>query len=88
MKNIKSTNKARTTNSNEGYGLGSSKDGCDSKRKPLTAWAVEIDGEIYPDNIVSTRAYARSIRNNVAGVYGSDAKASVRKVMIVAVSGR
>ena len=101
MKNIKSTknvNKATTATSNEGYGLGSNKDGWDgitsegdgyaSKRKPLTAWAVEIDGEICPDNIVSTRAYARSIRNNVAGVYGSDAKASVRKVMIVAVSGR
>ena len=101
MKNIKSTknaNKAITTTSNEGYGLGSSKDGWDgitsegdgiaSKRKPLTAWALEIDGEICPNNIVSTRAYARSWRNDVAEVYGSDAKVSVRKVVIVAVSGR
>ena len=98
MKNIKSTNKARTTNSNEGYGLGSSKEGWDgitsegdgyaSKRKPLTAWALEIDGEICPNDIVRTRSFARSWRNEVAEVYGSDAKVSVRKVVITQVAGR
>ena len=101
MKNTKSTknaNKATTATKNEGYGLGSSKDGWDgitsegdgyaSKRKPLTAWAVEIDGAISPSFIVSTRAYARSIRNDTAEVYGSDAKVSVRKVMITPIKGR
>lgn len=110
MKNIKSTknaNKAITATSNEGYCLGSSKDGWDgitsegdglgsskdgdgyeSKRKPLTAWAVEIDGEISPYDVVGTRAFARSMRNDIAGVYGSEAKVSVRKVMITQIKGR
>ena len=102
MKNIKSTknaNKAITTTSNEGYGLGSSKDGWDgitsegdgiaSKRKPLTAWAVEVDGEISPCDIVSTRSFARTIRNDIAySLDGCPAKVSVRKVMITPIKGR
>ena len=101
MKNIKSTknaNKAITTTSNEGYGLGSSKDGWDgitsegdgyaSKRKPLTAWALEINGEIDTTDIYSTRARARAVRNDFAEFYGDDAKASVRKVLITSVKGR
>lgn len=104
MKNIKSTNntnKATTsiaTTSNEGYGLGSSKDGWDgitsegdgyaSKRKPLTAWAVEIDGEIDTTEIYSTRARARAERNGFSEIYGDDAKSSVRKVLITSVKGR
>lgn len=56
--------------------------------KALTAWVVEIDGKIYPNDIVGTRAYARSIRNDVAEAYGSGAKVSVRKVVITQVKGR
>ena len=56
--------------------------------KALTAWALEIDGEICPNDIVRTRSFARSWRNEVAEVYGSDAKVSVRKVLIVPVAGR
>ena len=99
MKNTKSTNKAITTTSNEGYCLGSSKDGWDgitsegdgiaSKHKPLTAWAVEIDGEISPCDIVSTRSFAREVRNDIAySLDGYPAKVSVRKVMITPIKGR
>lgn len=99
MKNVKSTNKARTTTNNEGYGLGSSKEGWDgitsegdgyaSKRKPLTAWAVEIDGEISPCDIVSTRSFAREVRKDIAySLDGYPAKVSVRKVMITPIKGR
>ena len=98
MKNIKSTNKAITTTSNEGYGLGSSKDGWDgitsegngiaSKHMPLTAWAVEINGEIDPRDIFPARMWARNMRNDYAGYSPRDAKVSVRKVMITKVAGR
>lgn len=98
MKNIKSTKNANKATSNEGYGLGSSKDGWDgitsegdgyeSKRKPLTAWAVEIDGEIGATDIRPTRAWARADRSDFAEFYGSDAKVSVRKVMITLIKGR
>ena len=98
MKNIKNTNKAITTTSNEGYGLGSSKDGWDGitsevdgiafKHKPLTAWAVEVDGEIDPQKIRSTRALARNARDNLAETYGRTISLSVRKVLIVPIAGR
>ena len=98
MKNIKSTNKAITATSNEGYGLGSSKDGWDgitsegdgyaSKRKPLTAWAVEVNGEIDPRDIFPARMWARTMRNDYAEHFPSAAKVSVRKVLITSVKGR
>ena len=59
-----------------------------STNKAITAWAVEIDGEISPYDIFSTRSFARSMRNDIAEVYGSDAKVSVRKVLIIPVSDR
>ena len=99
MKNIKSTKNAITTTSNEGYCLGSSKDGWDGitsegdgyavKGKAFTAWAVEIDGEISPYDVVGTRSFARSMRNDIAySLDGYPAKVSVRKVMITPVKGR
>ena len=101
MKNIKSTknaNKATTATKNEGYGLVSSKDGWDgitsegdgyeSKHKPLTAWAVEVDGEIDPQKIRSTRALARNARDNLAETYGRTISLSVRKVLITPVAVR
>lgn len=104
MKNIKSTKNANkattaiTTTSNEGYGLGSSKDGWDgitsegdgvaSKHKPLTAWAVEVNGEIDPRDIFPARMWARTMRNDYAEHFPSAAKVSVRKVMITPVKGR
>ena len=105
MKNIKSTknvnkaNTAITTTSNEGYGLGSSKDGWDGitsegdgyavKGKAFTAWTVEIDGEISLYDVVGTRSLARSMRNDIAySLDGYPAKVSVRKVMITPIKGR
>ena len=102
MKNIKSTknaNKATTATSNEGYGLVSSKDGWDgitsegdgytAKAKAITAWTVEIDGEISLYDVVGTRSLARSMRNDIAySLDGYPAKVSVRKVMIIPVVGR
>ena len=99
MKNIKSTKNANAVNKNEGYGLGSSKDGWDgitsegdgytAKAKAITAWTVEIDGEISLYDVVGTRSLARSMRNDIAySLDGYPAKVSVRKVMIIPVVGR
>lgn len=74
MKNIKSTNNIRNAI---------------TSNKSLTAWAVEIDGEIDTTEIYSTRARARAVRNGFAEFYGDDAiKASVRKVLIVPLRDR
>ena len=59
-----------------------------STNKAITAWAVEIDGEIGATDIRPTRAWARSDRSDFAEFYGSDAKVSVRKVMITPIKGR
>jgi hypothetical protein len=63
---------------------GISKEG-DGIAKPVTMWAVEIDGKIYASDIVSTRATARYIRQ-IEEEYGH--KAHVRKVQIIPVKGR
>lgn len=73
MKNIKSTNNIRNAI---------------TSNKALTAWAVEIDGEIGATDIRPTRAWARADRSDFAEFYGSDAKVSVRKVMITMIPGR
>ena len=94
MKNTKSTKNVNTPNKNEGYSLGSSKDareGCMSDAiasKAFTAWGVEVDGEISPFEIVDTRSFARYLRNEAVEVFGTDAKCSVRKLLIVPVAGR
>ena len=101
MKNIKSTknaNKVTTATSNEGHGLGSSKDGWDGitsegdgyavKGKAFTAWGLEVHGEISPYDIFPTREVARDIRNDTSRMFGTDAKCSVRKLIIVPVAGR
>ena len=62
---------------NEGYGLG----------KPLTAWAVEIEGKIDPDFVFNDRATARHVRNTEASV-GLYKKISVRKLQLIPVKGR
>ena len=60
-----------------------------STNKAITAWAVEIDGEISPYDVVGTRSFARSMRNDIAySLDGYPAKVSVRKVMIIPVVGR
>ena len=60
-----------------------------STNKALTAWAVEIDGEISPYDVVSTRSFAREVRNDIAySLDGYPAKVSVRKVMITPIKGR
>lgn len=102
IKSTKNANKATTAitaTSNEGYGLfGLSNDGWDgitsegdgiaSKHKPLTAWAVEVDGEIDPRDIFPARMWARTMRNDYAEHFPSEAKVSVRKVLIIPVVGR
>ena len=97
MKNIKSTknaNKAITSTSNEGYGLGSSNDAREGfmsdaiASKAFTAWGVEVNGEISPYDIFPTREVARDIRNDTSRMFGTDAKCSVRKLMITMIPGR
>ena len=97
MKNIKSTKNANAVNKNEGWdlcskdgwdGITSEGDGYAAKGKAFTAWGVEVDGEISPYDIFRTREVAREVRNDTSRMFGTDAKCSVRKLMIVPVSGR
>lgn len=55
--------------------------------KPITAWAVEIEGKIDPLDIYPTRASARYVRNAEVKL-GHASKASVRKVVLQVVPGR
>lgn len=73
MKNIKSTN-----NTNNAI----------TSNKAITAWAVEVNGEIDPRDIFPARMWARVMRNDYAEHFPSEAKVSVRKVMITPVKGR
>ena len=59
----------------------------DSSRKPITAWAVEIEGKINPLGVYPTRATARYVRNAEAAM-GLYEKVSVRKLQMVPVKGR
>lgn len=56
-------------------------------KKPITAWAIEIDGKIDTLDIYPTRATARYVRNTEADV-GLYKKISTRKVEIKVVNGR
>ena len=55
--------------------------------KPITAWAVEIEGKIDPDFVFNNRATARHVRNTEASV-GLYKKISVRKINLVPLPGR
>ena len=57
------------------------------QQKPITAWAVEIEGKIDPLDVYPTRATARYVRNVEASM-GLYKKISVRKVNLVPVPGR
>lgn len=57
----------------------------DGIAKPVTMWAVEVNGNIGAYDIVSTRALARYIRGLQEE---SGFKAHVRKVQIIPVKGR
>ena len=58
-----------------------------NNQKPITAWAVEIEGKIDPDFVFNNRATARYVRNAEASV-GLYKKVSVRKVELTTVKGR
>ena len=57
------------------------------QQKPITAWAVEIEGKIDPADVYPTRATARYVRNTEASM-GLYKKVSVRKVELTTVKGR
>ena len=59
----------------------------DSSRKPITAWAVEIEGKIDPADVYPTRATARYVRNAEASM-GLYKKIHVRKLQLLPVKGR
>ena len=69
-------------------------DGCDgiykesSSRKPITAWAVEIDGSLDDLAVIPTRAMARQVRNQLIKYDPVITKATVRKVVLQVVPGR
>ena len=58
-----------------------------SQQKPITAWAVEIEGKIDPDFVFNNRATARYVRNTEASV-GLYKKISVRTLQLIPVKGR
>lgn len=58
-----------------------------NNQKPITAWAVEIEGKIDPADVYPTRATARYVRNAEASM-GLYKRASVRKVVLQVVPGR
>ena len=57
------------------------------QQKPITAWAVEIEGKIDPLDVYPTRATARYVRNAEARM-GLYKRVSTRKVVIQVVDGR
>ena len=57
------------------------------QQKPITAWAVEIEGKIDPDFVFNNRATARHVRNTEASV-GLYKEISVRKLQLIPVKGR
>ena len=59
----------------------------DYHQKPITAWAVEIEGKIDPLDVYPTRATARYVRNVEASM-GLYKKISVRKLQLIPVKGR
>ena len=71
------TKQQKSITSNEVSGIGS----------PITAWAVEIEGNIDPDFVFNNRATARHVRNTEASV-GLYKKISVRKLQLIPVKGR
>ena len=60
----------------------------DSSRKPITAWAVEIDGTLDDLAVIPTRAMARQVRNQLIKYDPVITKATVRKVALQVVPGR
>ena len=59
-----------------------------SSRKPITAWAVEIDGSLDDLAVIPTRAMARQVRNQLIKYDPVITKATVRKVVLQVVPGR
>lgn len=59
----------------------------DGYAKPITAWAVEIEGKIDPLDVYPTRATARYVRNAEASM-GLYKRVHVRKVELTLVKGR
>ena len=58
-----------------------------NNQKPITAWAVEIEGKIDSNFVFNNRATARHVRNAGAAM-GLYKKISVRKVNLIPVPGR
>ena len=57
------------------------------QQKPITAWAVEIEGKIDPADVYPTRATARYVRNAEASM-GLYKRVHVRKVQLTTIKGR
>lgn len=58
-----------------------------NNQKPITAWAVEIEGKIDPLDVYPTRATARYVRNAEASM-GLYKRVHVRKLQLLPVKGR
>ena len=58
-----------------------------NQKKPITAWAVEIEGKIDPADVYPTRATARYVRNAEASM-GLYKRVHVRKLQLLPVKGR
>lgn len=58
------------------------------QQKPITAWAVEIDGSFDDMVVAPTRAIARQVRNHLIKHDPVITKATTRKVVLQVVPGR
>ena len=59
-----------------------------TNQKPITAWAVEVDGDMDASRIFPTRSLARFIRNRILEHDPVIMKATTRKVVLQVVPGR
>lgn len=61
--------------------------------KPITAWAIEINGKLNGYNVFGSRRLARMFRNDcinpfLKDVYGDIKSVHVRKIQISVIPGR
>lgn len=80
----KVNSKGETMKKVKSEGLGKKKS--EGEGVAIQAWAVEVDGEVFPESIYSSRSAARSTRNMFKDITGQ--KAVTRKVQIQVLKGK
>lgn len=78
----------KTKNEGDGYAKPITPKWVSGINSPITAWAVEIDGNFDDMVVMPTRAIARQIRNQLVKYDPVITKATTRKVILQVVPGR